>query len=470
MTAGTERPGASAAPKVDAAAVLAERRRVFASGRTRDLDWRREQLAGVVRFLDEGEAEITAALAEDLGRPAVEAWIGDIAVPRTEAEYARRHLRRWARPQRWRMPVSQQPARGWVQYEPLGVVLVIAPWNYPLQLTLAPLVAALAAGNCVVIKPSELAPASAGLLARLLPRYVDPEAVAVVEGDAGTTQQLLAAGFDHAFFTGGPETAKAVMATAARTLTPVTLELGGKSPVVVTADADVDVAARRIALVKLLNAGQTCLAPDYVLADRTVRDRLVERLTKAVADFTADRPDGLPVRGAREAERLAGLLSATKGTVVTGGTTGGATGGRTVRPTVVVDPDPEEPLMRQEIFGPVLPVLAYDDLEEAIDFVVSRPKPLAAYAFTGSREVARTLIDRLPGGAVVINHLGVHSMVPQLPFGGVGASGTGTYHGEWGFRTLSHPKAVLRKPTRPDPSLLYPPYSDRAFRLLRRLL
>jgi aldehyde dehydrogenase (NAD+) len=262
-----------------------------------------------------------------------------------------------------------------------------------------------------------------------------------------------------------------VMATAARTLTPVTLELGGKSPVVVTADADVDVAARRIALVKLLNAGQTCLAPDYVLADRTVRDRLVERLTKAVADFTADRPDGLPVRDAREADRLAGLLSATKGTVVTGGTTGGSTGGgRTVRPTVVVDPDPEEPLMRQEIFGPVLPVLAYDDLEEAIDFVVSRPKPLAAYAFTGSKEVAGTLIDRLPGGAVVINHLGVHSMVPQLPFGGVGASGTGTYHGEWGFRTLSHPKAVLRKPTRPDPSLLYPPYSDRAFRLLRRLL
>lgn len=223
---------------------LSELRRVFASGRTRDVRWRLAQIEAIERLCDEREKGIADALHADLGRPAVEAWLGDIASTKGEAAYARKHLTKWVRRQRQPLPLAQLPGRSWVQYDPLGVVLVIGPWNYPIYLSLGPLVAAVAAGNCAVLKPSELAPATSALLARLVPLYLDPEAVRVVEGDGRTTQNLLALGFDHALFTGGTEIGKKIMAAAARTLTPVTLELGGKSPVVVAADADLDVAAR----------------------------------------------------------------------------------------------------------------------------------------------------------------------------------------------------------------------------------
>ena len=262
--------------------LLSDLRRVFESGRTRGLEWRLEQLRGIERLCDEVEPQITAALPEDLGRPAIEAWLGDIASTKAEATYARKHLKRWIRPRRVSLPLNQLPGRGWVQYDQLGVVLVIGPWNYPLYLSLAPLVAAVAAGNCAVVKPSELAPATSRVLATLLPRYLDQEAIHVVEGDANVTQALLAQGFDHALFTGGTEVGKKIMAAAAPTLTPVTLELGGKSPVIVADDADLDVAARRIAWVKLLNSGQTCIAPDYVLAERSVADQLIYKIVANV--------------------------------------------------------------------------------------------------------------------------------------------------------------------------------------------
>jgi aldehyde dehydrogenase (NAD+) len=451
---------------LDASALLSDLRSVFAVGRTRDLAWRLDQLRGIERLCDERESEIVAALAEDLGRPAFDSWLGDIASTKGEAAYARKHLKKWMRRRRVSIPVNQLPGRGWIQYDPLGVVLVIGPWNYPLYLSLGPAVAAIAAGNCVVIKPSELAPATSAVLARLLPEYLDPEAVRVVEGDAAATQALLAEGFDHALFTGGTEVGKKIMAAAAPTLTPVTLELGGKSPVIVAADADIDVAARRIAWVKLMNSGQTCIAPDYVLADRAIADELVQKIVANLREF---RPSEKAVQivNQRQFDRLVSLISTTDGKVVAGG--GSDSASLQIEPTVIIDPSPTDAVMTDEIFGPILPILRVNSLDTAVDFVNSKPKPLALYVFTASRLIARTLIDRIPSGGAVVNHIAMHCMVPQLPFGGVGASGMGAYHGRWGFEAMSHRRAVLAKSAKPDPRFSYPPYSARAVKIMRNV-
>ncbi|CAN1495574.1 PutA NAD-dependent aldehyde dehydrogenases [Mycobacteriaceae bacterium] len=451
------------------AGVLAQVRTVFNTGRTRSVAWREEQLRAIERMCEEREAEISEALISDLGRSAFEAWLGDIASTKAEAVFARKHFRKWMKPQRQNLPLAQMPGRAWVQYDPIGVVLVIGPWNYPFFLCMSPVVAAVAAGNGVVIKPSELAPATSELIARLVPQYLDPEAIRVVEGAADVTQDLLSQGFDHALFTGGTEIGRKIMAAAAPTLTPVTLELGGKSPVLVLPDADLDVTARRIAWTKLLNSGQTCIAPDYVLADRAIARALTEKIVATIAKFRADQTNAsLRIVNERQFDRLVSLLATTSGTVVTGGGSDRST--LSIDPTVIVDPAPDDPVMAEEIFGPILPIITVGSTEEAVAFVNSRPKPLALYVFTASQDVGRDLVDRMPSGGAVINHIAMHCLVPQLPFGGIGASGMGAYHGQWGFEALSHRRAVLSKPAKPDPSLLYPPYTDRAMKILRRLL
>ncbi len=443
-------------------------RSVYASRQTRGIGWRLEQLSGIERLVDEREDEIAEALRQDLGRSAAEAWLGDIAGSKGEAVYARKKLRKWMKKRKQHMPLNQLPGSGWVQYEPLGVVLIIGPWNYPVYLTLSPLVAAVAAGNCAVVKPSELAPATSALLAQLIPQYLDSEAVVVVEGDGAVTQDLLAQGFDHALFTGGTEIGKKIMAAAAPTLTPVTLELGGKSPVIVSADADLDVAARRIAWVKLLNSGQTCIAPDYILAERSISVDLVDKIVATLAEFRADQEgQGMRIVNERQFDRLVANLEATKGRIVMGGESDRAA--LTIQPTVIVDPDPAEPAMTDEIFGPILPILTVDSLDEAISFVNSRPKPLAMYVFAKSRVVSSRLIDEIPAGGAVINHVAMHCLVAQLPFGGVGASGMGAYHGEWGFQTFSHRKAVLSKGAKPDLRFIYPPYTAKNLKLMRKV-
>ncbi|BBY71341.1 aldehyde dehydrogenase [Mycobacterium paraintracellulare] len=445
--------------------VLADMRRAFESGRTRPLEWRRLQLEGIERMCMEREADIAAALAKDLGRSAVEAWLGDVASTKAEAAFARKNLRKWMRRQRISVPMAQLPARAWVQYDPLGTVLVIGPWNYPFYLSMAPVVAAVAAGNCVVVKPSELAPATSSLIADLVPRYLDADAVRVVEGDAATTQTLLSAGFDHAFFTGGTEVGRKIMAAAAPTLTPVTLELGGKSPAIVTADADVAVTARRLAYTKFINSGQTCIAPDYVLVEPTVADELVDEICLWVERFRS--ASDLPIVNERQFDRLIGLIADTTGDVVFGGNSDRAT--MRIEPTLIVDPAPDEPVMTEEIFGPILPIITVDSVDAACQYVNQKPKPLALYIFSKKAEQARQIIDRTPSGGVVVNHAMMHCLVPQLPFGGVGASGMGDYHGRWGFETMSHRRAVLAKTSRPDPSIVYPPYSRTALRLMRRM-
>jgi aldehyde dehydrogenase (NAD+) len=451
------------------AGVLAQVRSVFNTGRTRSVQWREEQLRAIERMCEEREGEISDALTQDLGRSTFEAWLGDIASTKAEAVFARKNFRKWMKPRRQSLPLAQMPGRAWVQYDPLGVVLVIGPWNYPFFLCMSPVVAAIAAGNAVVVKPSELAPATSALMARLIPLYLDTEAVRVVEGAADVTQDLMSQGFDHALFTGGTEIGRKIMAAAAPTLTPVTLELGGKSPVLVLPDADLDVTARRIAWTKLLNSGQTCIAPDYILADRSIAKELTDKIVATIAKFRADQTNpSLRIVNERQFDRLVSILSATEGTVVTGGGSDRAT--LSIEPTVVVDPGPDDSVMADEIFGPILPIITVGSTDEAVAFVNARPKPLALYVFTSSQQKGRDLVDRMPSGGAVINHIAMHCLVPQLPFGGVGASGMGAYHGQWGFEALSHRRAVLSKPAKPDPGLLYPPYTDRAMKILRRLL
>lgn len=439
--------------------------RVHRTGRTKPVRWRIAQLEAIARLVENEEDAIAAALEDDLGRTAVESWLGEVATTKAEAHYARRRLRWWMRRRPRGLPLSQLPGLGWVQHEPLGTVLIIGPWNYPVYLILGPLVAAVAAGNCAVIKPSEHAPRTAALLRVLVEKYLDSEAIRVIEGEADTTQALLAAGFDHALFTGGTDVGRAVMAGAASTLTPVTLELGGKSPAIVAPDADLRTVARRLMWVKLLNSGQTCIAPDYVLVHESVKGELLAELVRALEEQRAGAPGKLRIVNDRQYQRLSGYLDSTSGTILRGGDRDDAD--LSIAPTVVVDPGWEDALMREEIFGPILPVIGVRDLDEAVATVNARPKPLAVYVFSRSPSLARTIIDDVPAGGAVINHAAMHCMVPSMPFGGVGASGMGAYHGEAGFTSMSHAKSVLYRPQWPDPDFSYPPYTESALKLFR---
>ena len=458
--------------QIDAAALTKSLRATFDSGRTRPLAWRKEQLAGLRRMMVEGEDKLLQALRVDLGRPKVEAFAADIGHTKQELRHMAKHVERWMKPTRVRMPVTVAPAKGWIVPEPLGVVLVIAPWNYPIQLLIEPVGATLAAGNCVLAKPSELAPACSAALARLLPLYVDPEAVTVAEGGVDETTALLAERWDHIFFTGSTAVGRVVAEAAAKHLTPTTLELGGKSPTYVHASADLDVAARRIAWGKLMNAGQTCIAPDYVLVDHEVKDALVEKLGQRIEEFYGSDPQTSTSFGrivnARHLERLQGLLASGAGTVAVGGQVDAAD--RFVAPTVTVEPSPDSPIMQEEIFGPILPVLGVDGPAQAKAFIAARAKPLALYVFAGRDDVIDDVVAGTSSGGVCVNQTLMHLLPPELPFGGVGDSGMGAYHGKAGFDVFSHHKSVLRKPTKPDLKLLYPPYKPLIERLVRKIV
>ncbi len=456
----------------DAALANKTLRATFESGRTRPLAWRKQQLAGLRQMMIEGDAELTEALRQDLGRPSMEAYAADIGHTKAELRHIDKHLDKWMRRTKVRVPLTVAPAKAWVQPEPLGVALIIAPWNYPIQLLIEPMAAALAAGNCVLAKPSELAPACSAVLARLLARYVDNDAVIVVEGGVDDTTALLAERWDHIFFTGSTAVGHVIAEAAAKHLTPTVLELGGKSPTYVHASADLDVAARRIAWGKFLNAGQTCIAPDYVLADRQIRDALVDKLAHQITEFYGSDPKSSSSFGrivnARHLGRLRGLLDTGAGTIATGGTIDEVE--RFVAPTITVDPSPDSPIMQEEIFGPILPVLAVDGPTEATAFITARPKPLALYVFANDQVAIDAVVDGTSSGGVCINQTLMHLLPAELPFGGVGDSGTGAYHGKAGFDVFSHRKSVLRKPVKPDLKLLYPPYRGAVEKVVRKIL
>lgn len=458
-------PGSADFGPEQARQVIDRLRGTFATGRTKSVEWRLRQLRGIVRLVTERESDIAEALAADLGRNAHDSWFGDVASTKGEAEYAIKHLKKWVKPTRVGVPLALMPGRASYRYEPLGVVMVIGPWNYPFYLCLGPMVGALAAGNCVVLKPSEHAPASSATMARLLPQYLDSDAIAVVEGEAQVTQQLIDARVDHIFFTGGTEIGRKIMQAAAPHLTPVTLELGGKSPVIVTRDADLEVAARRIVWGKIINSGQTCLAPDYILVEDSVKDQLISNLKTSLAELRAGEAETQKIVNERQFERLAGYLEEKPGQVVAGGRCAATS----MEPTILVDPDPDSAVMKGEIFGPILPVLGVRSLSEAIAFVNGREKPLAVYVFSKSRGDINRVFEEVSSGGATANHTLMHVLAPQLPFGGVGESGMGAYHGKWGFECFSHRKSTLVMRNRPDLRMIYPPYSERDKKLLRKL-
>lgn len=468
MTTESVAPETVAATTPDIAGTVRKLRETFASGRTRSVEWRKQQLEALERMMNDNEGAIMEALEKDLGRSPFEAWLADIASTAGEAKDAAKNVKKWMRRRYRLLEMSQLPGRGWVEYEPYGTVLIIGAWNFPFVLTLGPAVGAIAAGNTVLMKPSEVCPASSALMAELVPRYLDNDAIAVIEGDGACSQELIAQGFDHICFTGGTEIGRKVYEGAAPHLTPVTLELGGKSPVIVAADADLDVAAKRIAWTKLINSGQICIAPDYVLADAKIRDQLVEKIKDAITTFESQNPGGKRIVNERHFDRLTTSLAATKGDVVIGG--GSDASKISIQPTVVVDPDPAESLMTDEIFGPILPVMTVQSIDDAISFVNSRPKPLAAYLFTKTKSIRERVIKEVSAGGMVINHLLFQFSTNKLPFGGVGPSGMGAYHGKFGFEQFSHKKTVMTKSTRPDVgAFIYPPYTEKAFKLAKRL-
>ncbi len=446
----------------EASALVARLRTTYAGGRTRPLAWRRQQLDGLLRMLSEREDEIVAALVEDLGRAPFEAWAADIRSCGREIEDLRRHLASWAAPEKRRVPAILRPGRAQVVSEPLGVVLVIAPWNYPFQLLVNPVAAALAAGNAVVAKPSEVTPASSAVIARLLPLYLDPDAVAVVEGGVPETTALLEQRWDHIFYTGNGAVGRIVAAAAAKHLTPVTLELGGKSPVIVARDANLKLAASRVAFSKFLNAGQTCVASDHVWVHREVEqafhDALGAEITRRFGRDPRASKDFARIVTSRHAQRVAGLLDGHGYEVAVGGQVD--VEARYVAPTVLRGVSRDAAVMGEEIFGPVLPVLAFDDLTEVIDTINAGDKPLALYLFTASDETVDRVVSGTSSGGLCVNDALSQLLVSELPFGGVGESGYGAYHGRAGFDTFSHRKAVLRRPSwLVDAPLLNPPYS-----------
>ena len=442
----------------------------FETGRTRPIAWRLGQLERLRALLVENGDELVAALQADLGKPGLEAWAADIVGVAGDIKLFRKKLRRWTRPEKVATPLEQRPARARIVREPLGVVLIIAPWNYPVQLCLTPLVAAIGAGNCALLKPSEVTAHTSALLAKLVPQHLDPECIALVEGGVSETTALLAERFDHIFYTGNGSVGRVVLEAAAKHLTPVTLELGGKSPCIVDRDADLAVAARRIAWGKFLNAGQTCIAPDYILVHREREQELVERLKQTLVEWYGERPrqteDFGRIVNERHQRRLAALLK--DGDVVFGGECDAAD--HYVAPTILRNVRSDSALMREEIFGPILPVLAVRDVDEAIEIVNRGDKPLALYVFTNDPSVESAVVARTSSGGVCVNATLWHVANPYLPFGGVGASGMGAYHGRHGFETFSHRKPVVRRSTRFDLKFAYPPYSRFKVSLLKRML
>ena len=445
--------------------LVARQRDFFETQATKPYDFRIKQLQKLSVWMDENEQAVLEALQSDLGKCAYEAYLTELAMVKQELRDAMRHLKGWMKPRRARTAMGQLPGTCRVYSEPYGVTLIMSPWNYPFQLTVAPLIGAVSAGNCAVIKPSAYSAATSALLKRMTGELFEPEHIACVEGGRQENAALLHQRFDYIFFTGSPGVGRLVMEKASAHLTPVSLELGGKSPVIVDETADIALAARRIAWGKWLNAGQTCVAPDYVLVHQRCEEALVEALIQQIrAMYTSAplaNPDYPQIINQRHFERLAGLMQS--GVIAHGGQLDPAS--RRIAPTLLTDVDWDSPVMQEEIFGPLLPILPYRRLEEALDRIRQRPKPLALYLFTRSKAVEERVLREVSFGGGCVNDTVLHLATSHMPFGGVGESGMGGYHGRYSFETFSHFKSVLSRWAKPDVSLRYAPYDGKMKRL-----
>ncbi len=450
-------------------AMLDAQRSFMLSGQTRDVGFRKQALRRLLASLQERENALLHALILDLGKAGFEGYATELSVVKEEILFALRRLGAWARPRKAAMPAAHFPSHAHIAPEPKGCVLIFSPWNYPLQLALVPLVAAIAAGNCAMLKPSRHSAATSRELCALIAACFPPEYILAAEGGESANEELLSLHFDHIFFTGSPRVGRIVMAAAAQNLTPVTLELGGKSPVIVDESADISVAARRIAWGKALNAGQTCVAPDYLLVHEGVKDQLCEDITKSWKEFFGDNPLASPdlarIVSRRHYNRLKALLE--DGRALCGGSCGDDA--LRIAPTLLANIREDSALLSEEIFGPILPVIPFRNTQEALAIVRGYPTPLALYLFARDRALERHILSALPFGGGCVNDVVIHLANPRLPFGGLGESGMGAYHGKWGFDALSHYKAIVKKHSRIDIRLRYPPYKDK-LALLKRLI
>jgi aldehyde dehydrogenase (NAD+) len=436
-------------------------RAFFAAGKTRDVEFRIAQLKKLKEGIRKYEPEIIAALHSDFRKPPFESYATEIGILYTEIDHVIRHIRSWSRSRRVATPIIHFLSRSRIYHDPYGVVLIISPWNYPFQLTIAPLIGAIAAGNCVLIKPSELSPATSATIEKMVAELFNPDYLTVFQGEAEATQKLLEEKFDYIFFTGSTAVGRIIMTAAARHLTPVTLELGGKSPCIVDEDANLNYGIKRIAWGKFLNAGQTCIAPDYILIHRNIKDVFVEKMIRTIHTFYGEdpmmSPDYARIINERHFNRLISLMK--NGRILCGGKY--LSKDLYIAPTIIDQVAPEEPLMQEEIFGPILPLIEYDNIDEAIAFVNQRPQPLALYCFSENKGIQDKVLQETSSGGGCINDTISHIGSQELPFGGIGESGMGGYHGKASFDTFTHRRGILFRSNLVDIPLRYPPYRDR---------
>ncbi len=448
--------------------LVARQRAYFASGATKPLGIRIAALEKLQAAIRKNEGALSAALKENLNKAPMEAYMTEIGIVLEELRFTLRHLPKWAKTKKAPTPLAQFHAKSFVMPEPYGLALILSPWNYPFQLSLAPLIGAIAAGNCAILKPSAYTPATSRAIAELISGCFDPSYIAVIEGGREQNQALLREKFDYIFFTGSVEVGKLVMESAAKNLTPVSLELGGKSPVIVDESANIALAAKRIAFGKALNAGQTCVAPDYALVHQSVREPFLKALK---AEFESCFPNGdeseLPtIVNEKHFDRLAGLINS--GRVYHGGRMDREA--RRISLTILDEVTPNDPVMQEEIFGPILPVLTVETLDEAIRFVNERPSPLALYLFTEREQTERRVLNEVRFGGGCVNDTVIHLATSHMGFGGVGESGMGSYHGKLSFDTFTHYKSIVKKSTWMDLPMRYHPYSEKNDRLIRMFL
>ncbi|XP_010674357.2 aldehyde dehydrogenase family 3 member H1 isoform X2 [Beta vulgaris subsp. vulgaris] len=459
----------------EAGILVKELRRQFGSGKTKTYEWREAQIKSLSQMIDDREKEIIEALHEDLCKPEFEGFVAEIAMIKSSCKLALRDLKQWMKPEKVKTSLTTYPSSAEIVSEPLGVVLVISAWNYPFLLSLDPVIGAIAAGNAVVLKPSEIAPATSSLLAKLLQEYVDSTLIKVVEGAVDETSALLEQKWDKIFYTGSGRVGKIIMAAAAKHLTPVVLELGGKCPVVVDSNVNLQVAARRIIAGKWsCNSGQTCTAADYVITTKDFAPQLIAALRSELDKFFGkdhmESKDMSRVVNSYHFTRLMKLMEedGVSDKIVLGGKTNAMQ--LKIAPTVLLDAPEDSLLMTEEIFGPLLPIVTVEKIEDSFEVIKSKPKPLAAYLFTNNEKLKTEFIKDISAGGMLINDTILHLTVSTLPFGGVGESGMGYYHGKFSFEAFSHKKAVMYRSFEGDSSIRYPPYTSKKLNLLKALM
>lgn len=449
--------------------LIHSQRAFFRSGRPAILAFRKRQLTKLYVWIEKHESDIEKALKADLCKSGVEAYTTEIGIVKEEIRYALRHLEVWARPRVVPTPLTQFPAKSVRYPQGYGVVLIMSPWNYPFQLTVAPLVGAISAGNCAVVKPSAYSPHTSALLKRMMSELFKQEYVAVIEGGRKENEFLLNEKFDYIFFTGSVNVGKLVMEKAVAHLTPVSLELGGKSPCIVDETADIRLAAKRIIWGKLLNAGQTCVAPDYILVQKNVKDRLIKQMVHQIYKMYGKEPllnENYPrIVNEKHFERVNRLLDS--GKKVCGG--GSSKSSLKIAPTILEDITWESPVMQEEIFGPILPVMTFYDIREVIEMVNARPSPLALYYFTKDKTREQQIIRSISYGGGCINDTVVHLATSYMPFGGVGNSGMGSYHGKESFDTFTHYKSVMKKSNILDIPIRYAPFKESRLKWIKKI-